>query len=61
MHTFIHEGMFVVHLGSGKKIIRDHADITVVEAGDAATAGLATPRRPATRSRTASLKHLGGF
>ena len=51
MHSFIHEGV-VLHLGSGKKIPRDQAEITsVVEAADTAVAGLATPRRPATRSR----------
>ena len=52
MHSFIHDGV-VLHLGSGKKIPRDQAEITaVIEAADTAVAGLATPRRPATRSRT---------
>ena len=53
MHTFVHE-MHIVHLGSGKKVLRDPADIAVIEGADAATTGLATPRRPATRSRIAA-------
>ena len=39
MHSFIHDGV-VLHLGSGKKIPRDQADIaSVVEAADTAVAG----------------------
>ena len=53
MHTFVHE-MHVVHLGSGKKVLRDPSDITVIEGADASAVGLATPRRPATRSRIAA-------
>ena len=54
MHTFVHE-LVVVHLGSGKKILRDSADIALIEGAAESTQGLATPRRPATRSRTATI------
>ena len=54
MHTFVHE-LVVLHLGSGKKILRDSGDITLIEGAAESTQGLATPRRPATRSRTAPI------
>ena len=54
MHTFVHE-LIVLHLGSGKKILRDSGDITLIEGAAESTQGLATPRRPATRSRTAPI------
>ena len=54
MHTFVHE-LVVLHLGSGKKILRDSGDISLIEGAAEATQGLATPRRPATRARTATI------
>ena len=54
MHTFVHE-LVVLHLGSGKKILRDSGDISLIEGAAEATQGLATPRRPATRARTAAI------
>jgi hypothetical protein len=54
MHTFVHE-LVVLHLGSGKKILRDSGDITLIEGAAESSQGLATPRRPATRSRTAPI------
>ena len=57
LHTFLTENA-VVHYQSGKRIVGDEDDITVLESPSTAPPGLATPKRRTPPSPVAPAAHL---